>query len=526
MSHSNKPNLDKGFVSPSESLNSLGDFELDSIRFSNATPILYEPNSLSIKQLLRQRPTSTPLLTNHELPKELMTSSKFNSTEPPTATNVLSAFSQDLTEIVTTGMADAASLPQQGYCSLCAACGIGHGHNHANLAFEGGVAQFNAGGSKWSQPNGLGTAVDITYSFAPNFQLSGLNSSQTKALFKEALGVWASVAPLNFREVDDPGNGQAVDIRVEADFIDGRFGTLAFAFFPRGGDQTYDTGENWNSSLFLETAVHEIGHSLGLGHESGIDAIMNPSIQGRFNGPGSAFLLQDDINGIRSIYGNGQGSVSEILRGNSGNNTLVAGAGDDTLLGDGGNDVLDGKAGNDLIRGSTGNDIVIGSDGADTLFGGNGNDRAYAGPGNDVVFGSRGNDRLAGGTGNDNVVGGGGRDVLIGVFTSTAKPGAGEIDTLKGEQGSDTFVLGDAQKVYYADNNPTVDYALVRDFNPEEGDQLQLKGSASNYSLGSSFPGIPSGITITYENSPTKEVIAVIQGSSTFSLTDSSIRYV
>lgn len=121
------------------------------------------------------------------------------------------------------------------------------------------------------------------------------------------MGVWADAAPLNFREVRDPGNGRAVDIRVGAEFIDGRSNTLAFAFFPEGGDQTYDTGETWNSSLFLETAVHETGHSLGLGHQGGVGAIMNPSIQGRFNGPGSAFLLQDDINGICSLYGSGSG---------------------------------------------------------------------------------------------------------------------------------------------------------------------------------------------------------------------------
>ena len=113
-------------------------------------------------------------------------------------------------------------------------------------------------------------------------------------MFEEALQIWTDYAPLNFVEIEDPGNGRDVDILVQDDFIDGRSGTLAFAFFPKGGDITFDDGEQWRPGLYLETAVHEIGHSLGLGHESGTNAIMNPSIKNRFSGAGDAFLLQDD----------------------------------------------------------------------------------------------------------------------------------------------------------------------------------------------------------------------------------------
>lgn len=554
MGYSTKLNMGQRLVSLSQSLTSLDDLKFGSTTLSNTIPRLAQLNNPSIQQLLSEDFKQPDLTIDRDLPTGLINSlnTRFNTAN--TVTNGTAP--SDLTEVLSDSIEGSDSISTSGYCSICAACGIGHGHSHAGLEVEGGVAQFNAGNSKWSQPNGTGTAVAITYSFAPNFQLSGLNRSQSETLFEEALGVWAEVAPLNFTEIEDPGNGQAVDIRVQGDFIDGRFGTLAFAFFPRGGDQTYDTGENWNSSLFLETAVHEIGHSLGLGHESGVDAIMNPSIQGRFNGAGTAFLLPDDINGIRSLYGNGQGSVakiSQLLSGDNNNNTLTGSIGDDTILGFGGNDVLNGQVGDDLIRGSNGQDTIIGSFGKDTLFGGNGNDLVYAGPGNDIVYGSRGHDRLIGGNGNDRIyagqgndivygsrgndyitgdygndkiLGGSGRDILIGVFTDQATPGTGEIDTLEGGQGPDTFILGDSGNVYYADNNPTVDYALIRDFQPEEGDQLQLKGNANNYSLQSSTQDLPAGITITYEAGQTQDIIAVIQGTSTFSLTDSSIRYV
>lgn len=170
----------------------------------------------------------------------------------------------------------------------------------------------------WDQANGKGSDVDITYSFAGNLNLPGLSKTEVKSLFAEALSAWSDNAPLNFQEIADPGNGRDVDIRVEGKFIDGptKVGggsnTLARAYFPSVGDITFDTGNQWNSSLFLETAVHELGHSVGLAHETENSAIMNPSITNRFAGKSEAFLLQDDINGIRSLYGNGKGSVRTL----------------------------------------------------------------------------------------------------------------------------------------------------------------------------------------------------------------------
>ena len=113
--------------------------------------------------------------------------------------------------------------------------------------------------------------------------------------------------------------------------IDGRQGTLASTFYPSTlntglpGDVHLDCSENWASTGsgsqidLLEILVHETGHALGLAHETNNDAIMNPFYAGRYNGLGTAYLTQDDINGICQIYGQGAGSVSPLSNGGCGN---------------------------------------------------------------------------------------------------------------------------------------------------------------------------------------------------------------
>ena len=207
-------------------------------------------------------------------------------------------------------------------------------------------------------------------------------------------------------------------------------------------------------------------------------------------------------------------------------NKLEGTGGNDTLLGENTDDVIDGYSGDDLIRGREGRDTVVGAKGNDTLFGGDGRDKAYAGEGDDVVYGGKGSDRLAGGEGNDSITGGAGGDKLIGVFTGDDTPGVGEIDTLSGAQDGDMFVLGDASNVYYANDASVEDYAFITDFDLTEGDMLQLKGEASDYSLGAAPQGLPSGTAITYKGSANDEIIAIVQGDSNFELDSSAVQYV
>jgi RTX calcium-binding nonapeptide repeat (4 copies) len=106
----------------------------------------------------------------------------------------------------------------------------------------------------------------------------------------------------------------------------------------------------------------------------------------------------------------------------------------------------------------------------------------------------RTNDTLTGTSSDDVLWGGLGNDTLTGANASTA--GVGEIDILIGGGGQDKFVLGDATSVFYDDRKSATaglqDYAIVTDFNIAE-DTIQLKGAASDYTLGA----IPSKFGFT-----------------------------
>lgn len=212
------------------------------------------------------------------------------------------------------------------------------------LAFCAACAAHNARafvltGYKWPQAS-AGAPITLTYSFSNLFDGGMLDQNdqpvpmpQLRSSVEEALGLWASVAPLNFVELPDAGPlatdaeyynfGAYPQIRIGHHFIDG-FGTnKAHAYYPYSptgglaGDVHFDDSDRWNliGTLaypdVLGAAEHELGHSLGLDHATAGTSIMYPTFV-RMQGLGTGYLSADDIAGIRAIYGAGVGSVKPL----------------------------------------------------------------------------------------------------------------------------------------------------------------------------------------------------------------------
>ncbi|MEM8865799.1 MAG: matrixin family metalloprotease [Planctomycetota bacterium] len=243
-----------------------------------------------------------------------------------------------------------------GGCLMCGSLGGGDSSASDTTDNEGddlgpiaadGPPTYRITGGQWPQPGGDGTPVTVTYSY--NNLLDGglldpagdpLPADFLRESVEEALNVWASVVPINFVEVPDEGgpvstrsypDGQFGQIRFSHRYINGPDPPVgnpiakALAWYPGvnnnlAGDVHYDNADRWQevgttrNPDILGATVHELGHTLGLGHDTNPDANMY-WIFTRTAGPGTgtALLHPSDIAGVQSIYGAGVGSVTPLV---------------------------------------------------------------------------------------------------------------------------------------------------------------------------------------------------------------------
>ena len=161
------------------------------------------------------------------------------------------------------------------------------------------------------------------------------------------------------------------------------------------------------------------------------------------------------------------GSGIDDIYGYGGDDFFLSGGGEDTFLGYGGTDTISYANETSWVHISLSNEYAEISrlagdfDKRDHL---GSIENAVGSNFNDIIGGSSGANQLEGGGGNDELYGFGGNDILYG--------GSGN-DTLDGFSGSDTYIGGTGKDIFtvYRENN-TKD--IIKDFNPTEGDQIEL----------------------------------------------------
>jgi hypothetical protein len=184
------------------------------------------------------------------------------------------------------------------------------------LSTGGAAAQYVTMGNGWAQNSPSGLLLNYAFTTLT----TKVPAAQVESEIQRAMQQWSAITNVQFQEVTNPGEAYTVAIEFGTT-VNGdpnpftSLSTLAHTYYPAppnpepiAGDMHFNPAETWHVGSTTDVytvALHELGHSLGLGHTDNPSDVMYPYYH--FGTPLSA----NDIAGVQSLYG----AVASLISG-------------------------------------------------------------------------------------------------------------------------------------------------------------------------------------------------------------------